>query len=115
MARVNEYTTLGRSGLLVSPFCLGTMTFGTEWGWGATEDTSRAIFDLSSLDFTIPSELRARLDEVSAPASMNPYTFFEPFLQRMIHGDAPVRAWSPSAGNGQASSAQEREQELLHK
>lgn len=43
--RLNEYSTLGRSGLAVSPFCLGTMTFGTEWGWGAEEDVSRQIFD----------------------------------------------------------------------
>lgn len=43
--RLNEYTTLGRSGLLVSPLCLGTMTFGTEWGWGADESISRALFD----------------------------------------------------------------------
>ena len=26
--QLNEYVTLGRSGLIVSPFCLGTMTFG---------------------------------------------------------------------------------------
>lgn len=28
------YTLLGKTGLRVSPLCLGTMTFGTEWGWG---------------------------------------------------------------------------------
>lgn len=43
--RLNEYTTLGRSGLCVSPFCLGAMTFGTEWGWGADEKISRSLFD----------------------------------------------------------------------
>ena len=42
---MNSYITLGRSGLRVSPLCLGTMTFGTEWGWGSEEDTSRAIFN----------------------------------------------------------------------
>jgi len=42
--RLNEYITLGRSGLRVSPLCLGTMTFGTEWGWGAEEDVSRKLF-----------------------------------------------------------------------
>jgi aryl-alcohol dehydrogenase-like predicted oxidoreductase len=40
-----EYITLGRSGLRVSPLSLGTMTFGTEWGWGNEEKDSRAIFD----------------------------------------------------------------------
>ena len=35
---MNSYITLGRTGLRVSPLCLGTMTFGTEWGWGTEED-----------------------------------------------------------------------------
>ncbi|HEX7962035.1 MAG TPA: aldo/keto reductase [Terriglobales bacterium] len=43
--KLGEYITLGRSGLRVSPLCLGTMTFGTEWGWGADEPASRSIFN----------------------------------------------------------------------
>ena len=39
-----DYVTLGRSGLRVSPLSLGTMTFGTAWGWGADEQISRAVF-----------------------------------------------------------------------
>jgi len=42
---MNRYTLLGRSGLRVSPIALGTMTFGTEWGWGADEHTAHALFD----------------------------------------------------------------------
>jgi aryl-alcohol dehydrogenase-like predicted oxidoreductase len=42
---LNDYLTLGRSGLRVSPLCLGTMTFGTEWGWGSEEEVARAVFD----------------------------------------------------------------------
>jgi aryl-alcohol dehydrogenase-like predicted oxidoreductase len=42
---LNNYITLGRSGLRVSPLCLGTMTFGTEWGWGTAEDISRQVFN----------------------------------------------------------------------
>jgi aryl-alcohol dehydrogenase-like predicted oxidoreductase len=38
--------TLGRSGLRVSRLALGSMTFGTEWGWGADEATARQLFDL---------------------------------------------------------------------
>jgi aryl-alcohol dehydrogenase-like predicted oxidoreductase len=30
----------------VSPIALGTMTFGTDWGWGADEAQARRIFDL---------------------------------------------------------------------
>lgn len=42
---MHDYLTLGRSGLRVSPLCLGTMTFGTEWGWGSSEETAKAMFD----------------------------------------------------------------------
>jgi aryl-alcohol dehydrogenase-like predicted oxidoreductase len=42
---LNDYVTLGRSGLRVSPLCLGTMTFGNEWGWGSEEQAARAVFD----------------------------------------------------------------------
>lgn len=31
---LDHYITLGRSGLRVSPFCLGTMTCGEDLGWG---------------------------------------------------------------------------------
>src|SRR5919108_6394734 len=40
-----SYRLLGRSGLRVSPLALGTMTFGTDWGWGSEKDESRQIFD----------------------------------------------------------------------
>lgn len=40
-----KYRLLGRSGLRVSELCLGTMSFGTEWGWGADRDESQKIFD----------------------------------------------------------------------
>lgn len=41
---LHDFRTLGRSGLVVSPLALGTMTFGPG-EWGADEATSRAIFD----------------------------------------------------------------------
>ncbi|HUC19292.1 MAG TPA: aldo/keto reductase [Acetobacteraceae bacterium] len=42
---LDHYATLGRTGLKVSPLALGTMTFGTEWGWGADRESTREIFD----------------------------------------------------------------------
>jgi len=42
---LQSYRLLGRSGLRVSPLSLGTMTFGSEWGWGAEEDEARRLFD----------------------------------------------------------------------
>ncbi len=41
-----QYKLLGRSGLRVSELCLGTMTFGEDWGWGASKEDSRRIFEL---------------------------------------------------------------------
>lgn len=40
-----RYKLLGKSGLRVSELCLGTMTFGEDWGWGASKEESRKIFD----------------------------------------------------------------------
>src|SRR6516225_1311630 len=40
-----RYKLLGKSGLRVSELCLGTMTFGEEWGWGASKDESRKVYD----------------------------------------------------------------------
>jgi aryl-alcohol dehydrogenase-like predicted oxidoreductase len=37
---LTSYVTLGRSGLRVSPFTLGTMTFGEDLGWGASAEES---------------------------------------------------------------------------
>jgi aryl-alcohol dehydrogenase-like predicted oxidoreductase len=41
---LTNYRTLGRSGLVVSPFALGTMTFGTA-RWGLDEAGSAAVFN----------------------------------------------------------------------
>jgi aryl-alcohol dehydrogenase-like predicted oxidoreductase len=40
---LDHYVTLGRSGLRVSPLCLGAMTFGEDWGWGSSVKDSEAI------------------------------------------------------------------------
>lgn len=40
-----RYKLLGKSGLRVSELCLGTMTFGEEWGFGANGDESRAMYE----------------------------------------------------------------------
>jgi aryl-alcohol dehydrogenase-like predicted oxidoreductase len=40
---LTDYVTLGRSGLRVSPFCLGAMTFGEDWGWGSSVAESEGI------------------------------------------------------------------------
>ncbi|MET0340295.1 MAG: aldo/keto reductase [Polyangiales bacterium] len=42
---LDHYVTLGRSGLRVSPFCLGAMTFGEDLGWGTSVEESQRIID----------------------------------------------------------------------
>jgi aryl-alcohol dehydrogenase-like predicted oxidoreductase len=40
-----RYKLLGNSGLRVSELCLGTMTFGEDWGWGGSVEDCRKMFD----------------------------------------------------------------------
>ncbi|RXK81306.1 aldo/keto reductase [Filimonas effusa] len=42
---LQSYKTLGKSGLRVSPLCLGAMTFGEDWGWGASVEESTKIIN----------------------------------------------------------------------
>lgn len=42
---LDHYVTLGRSGLRVSPLCLGAMTFGDDHGWGSSVEESQEIMD----------------------------------------------------------------------
>lgn len=42
---LKNYFSLGRSGVRVSPMCLGAMTFGEEWGWGSNVEDSKRILD----------------------------------------------------------------------
>src|SRR5580704_8923110 len=42
---LQNYISLGRSGVRVSPLCLGAMTFGGDWGWGSGVEESRQIMD----------------------------------------------------------------------
>ena len=40
-----RYKLFGKSGLRVSELCLGTMTFGPNWGWGAEKAEAKNIFE----------------------------------------------------------------------
>ncbi len=42
--KLTDFRTLGRSGLIVNPLALGTMTFGTS-RWGASDEVSQHIFN----------------------------------------------------------------------
>lgn len=40
-----RYRLLGKSGLRVSEICLGTMTFGEDWGWGSPKDEAHKMYE----------------------------------------------------------------------
>ena len=40
-----NYRLLGKSGLRVSEFALGTMTFGDDWGWGSAKDEAQKVYN----------------------------------------------------------------------
>jgi aryl-alcohol dehydrogenase-like predicted oxidoreductase len=42
---LDHFVSLGRSGLKVSPHCLGAMTFGEDWGFGTPVKDAEAIID----------------------------------------------------------------------
>ena len=63
--------------------------------------------NLKAIEFTIPAELRTRLDDIGAPATIHPYEFFEPFIQTMIHGSSPVKAWRPAERKVEPGSSKE--------
>ncbi len=42
---LTNFVSLGRSGVRVSPLCLGAMTFGEDWGWGSGVQDSKKILD----------------------------------------------------------------------
>ena len=55
--------------------------------------TKQAQLDdnLQALDFSIPTELLARLDAVSAVEPSYPYTYFTPFVQNQVAGNHPLQ------------------------
>ncbi|KAF0530778.1 aldo/keto reductase [Gigaspora margarita] len=42
---LDDYVLLGRSGLRISPLCLGAMTFGEKFGLGTNYEGSKEVFD----------------------------------------------------------------------
>ena len=82
-----RYKLLGRSGLRVSELALGTMTFGEEWGWGASKEESQRIFDAYA-------EAGGNFIDTA-----NHYTDgTSETVRRRVHRrrPRPLRAWPPS-------------------
>jgi aryl-alcohol dehydrogenase-like predicted oxidoreductase len=62
---------------------------------GATKVT-QLDDNLASIDFAIPTDLRKRLEEVSALELAQPYIFFGGEIQSRIAGGVPVHPWAPA-------------------
>lgn len=75
---LDHYRLLGNTGLRVSPLCLGTMTFGDKWGWGADLDESRRQLQLYA----------DRGGNFIDTADMYTHGQSEEFLGTLLHEDA---------------------------
>lgn len=75
--------------------------------WAATQPgitsaivgaTKMSQFDdnLAAIEFSIPAELRKRLDEASALPLAHPYMFFASYIQNMVNGGTILVPWTPS-------------------
>ncbi len=64
-----NYQLLGRSGLRVSDFCLGTMTFAEDWCWGAPKEEAKKstdAFRVARPGYWVESRSRTRASAVAA-------------------------------------------------
>ena len=69
-----RYTLMGNSGLRVSELALGTMTFGTDWGWGASK-TDQLSDNLRAVELTLPPKALRALDDISRVQLGFPHDF----------------------------------------
>ena len=81
-----RYKLLGRSGLRVSELALGTMTFGPEWGWGASKEESRRIFDAYAAAGGNFIDTANRYTEGTS----------ERFVGEFIAADRDILSWRPN-------------------
>ena len=54
--------------------------------------------NLGALEFSIPADLRKKLNDATALEPVHPYVFFGGVIQGMIHGGVEVRAWRAAGG-----------------
>ena len=96
-----RYLLFGRSGLRVSELCLGTMTFGEDWGWGASQTDSRRIFEafveaggnLGCLDLVLADEPLRLLDDATRVPLGFPHEFLaSPGIRDLVYGGPSLMA-----------------------
>src|SRR5580698_4223761 len=98
-----RYKLLGNSGLRVSELCLGTMTFGEDWGWGSSQEESRKIYDTfleAGGNFIDTANVYTN---GTSERLLGEYSLIERTLERELLPMAAdlglgVTAWSPLAG-----------------
>ena len=99
-----RYRLLGPTGLRVSELCLGTMTFGTDWGWGADEAECERIVAAYRDAAATSSTPRAttRTARASASSASSIAASATAGSSRQVHADA--RAGDPNAGGNHRKS-----------
>ncbi len=109
-----RFRTLGHSGLRVSELCLGAMTFGDAWGWGANADVSRKQYEgyraaggnfVDTADFYTGGQSEEICGQLIAP-EREKIVLATKFTLTRIAGDAN------GAGNGRKNMTQAVEASL---
>lgn len=71
---LNSYVTLGHSGLRVSPFCLGGMSFGEDLGWGSSiKESDGPASDKQEMIALIRSAVERGITFFDTAESYGPY------------------------------------------
>ncbi len=94
-ALVDVSKQIGKAPSQVALNWLATQPGVTSVILGATKPAQLAE-NLLCLEFTIPAELRQRLDDVGRPEAVHPYNFYGPFMQARLSGNTTVREWRRS-------------------
>ncbi|KAJ1959686.1 hypothetical protein GGI12_004208 [Dipsacomyces acuminosporus] len=119
LTALDEYVTLGKSGLRVSPVTLGAMTFGEYAGFGASYEESRKVFDHyyenggnfvdTANTYTDGNSERFLGDYISDKRSdivlASKYTINPPFA-KVLAGESAGRVNINAGGNGRRNLAE---------
>jgi hypothetical protein len=79
----------GNFGLRVTPLCLGTVTFGTEWGWGVPDEIGLSDVPVWYAARMVTMARKRGLEDATRLESVHPYSFFEA-PNKIITGGAVV-------------------------
>ncbi len=98
---LDQYRLLGSGVLRVSLLCLGKMTFGTDWGWGADKETSQIIFNTYADDggnFIAPIISARKIDQLQDNLGCFSVELSAEHLQRLNTASQPKPIFPNNSG-----------------